>query len=202
MMSLDPVLFWYWWAFGGLLLIIEALVPGFVFLWLGVAAGVVGLLLLLWPSLELEYQVLVFALFSVASVVGWRLFQRARPARTDQPHLNRRGAGYVGQRSVLVAPIVQGHGRIKLADATWAVRGPDLPAGHQVRITGIDGVVLIVEPVDPPTPASGVPSEPRAAQSPADEPTASERMVRPAADPGLDRPTLGEPDPEARGAAT
>lgn len=171
MLSLDPIQFWHWWAFGGLLLIIEVFVSGFVFLWLAIAAGLVGLLLLLWPTLELNYQVLVFSLLSVVSVVGWRRVQRARPAVTDQPHLNRRGAQYVGHRVPLVAPIVNGHGRVKLADATWAARGPDLPAGQLVQITGIDGVILIVEAID-----------------------------RPAADPVVDRPTGAGSDSDATSA--
>ena len=46
---LGPVEYWHWWALGGALAIIEAFVPGFVFLWLGIAAGLVGSLLWVWP---------------------------------------------------------------------------------------------------------------------------------------------------------
>jgi membrane protein implicated in regulation of membrane protease activity len=31
--------------------IVEAFAPGFMFVWLGVAAGLVGLLLVIWPGL-------------------------------------------------------------------------------------------------------------------------------------------------------
>lgn len=43
---------------------------------------------------------------------------------------------------------VAGRGKIKAGDSLWLVSGPDLPAGSQVRVTGQDGVVLRVEPVD------------------------------------------------------
>ena len=145
MLELEPV-FWHWWAFGGALLIVEAFAPGFVFLWLGVAAGVVGVLLWLWPGIGSDYQILIFAALSVASVLGWRRWRDAHPAQSDQPNLNRRGAQHVGRRGLLVEPIANGRGRIRLGDGSWAVTGPDLPAGRIVEVTGAEGVVLQVRP--------------------------------------------------------
>jgi membrane protein implicated in regulation of membrane protease activity len=154
---LGAVEFWHWWALGGVLLIVEALVAGFVFLWLGVAAGLVGALLWLWPGIGPDLQVLLFAALSVASVVGWRRWRNAHPAQSDQPNLNRRGAQYVGRQVTLTEPITNGRGRVKLGDAGWAVAGPDLPAGATVEVVGADGTVLEVRPTGarglPPTPA-------------------------------------------------
>ena len=144
---LGPVEYWHWWALGGALAIVEAFVPGFVFLWLGIAAGLVGGVLWLWPPLGPDFQVLLFAGLSVASVLGWRRWQKTHPGPSDQPHLNRRGAQYVGRQAVLLAPITNGRGRIQLGDASWAVTGPDLPAGATVEVIGADGVVLQVRPL-------------------------------------------------------
>jgi inner membrane protein len=144
---LGAVLYWHWWALGGALLIVEALVPGFVFLWLGIAAALVGTLLWLWPGIGPDFQILIFAALSVASVVGWRHWRSAHPAPSDQPNLNRRGAQYVGRRFALVEPITNGRGRVRLGDASWAVAGPDLPAGETVEVFGADGTVLQVRPV-------------------------------------------------------
>ena len=44
---LNNVVFWHWWILAGILLIIELSSPVFYFLWMGIAAGLVGLLLLL-----------------------------------------------------------------------------------------------------------------------------------------------------------
>jgi inner membrane protein len=118
-----------------------------VFLWLGIAAGLVGCLLWLWPGVSPDFQVLPFAGFSVASVLGWRRWQSDHPATSDQPHLNRRGAQYVGCQSVLIEPIVNGRRRIRLGNASWTVAGPDLPPGATVEVTGADGVVLQVPPI-------------------------------------------------------
>ena len=143
--SWAPV-FWHWWAFGGLLVIIEAFAPGFMFLWLGIPAGLVGVVLVVWPDLAFGYQLLLYAALSVLSLFAWRWFQQLHPAETDHPTLNRRGAQYVGRQFGLVTPIVNGRGRIKLGDSSWAVAGPDLPAGQVVEVTGADGTVLQVRP--------------------------------------------------------
>jgi membrane protein implicated in regulation of membrane protease activity len=142
-----PVEYWHWWALGGALMIVEAFAPGFVFLWLGIAAGLVGCLLWLWPALGPDFQVLIFAALSFASVVGWRRWRNAHPAPSDQPNLNRRGPQYVGRQFTLVEPITNGRGRIKLGDSSWTVTGPDLPAGQTVEVQGADGAVLQVSPV-------------------------------------------------------
>jgi len=141
-----PVAYWHWLALGGVLIIVEAFAPGFLFVWLGFAALAVGLALLVWPSLGLSLQLLVFAVLAVASMFAWRYWQGSRVPTSEQPHLNRRGAQYVGRRAVLVDPIVNGRGRAKIGDTSWQVSGPDLPAGRVVEIAGIDGTVLEVKP--------------------------------------------------------
>jgi inner membrane protein len=164
-LMLEPVEFWHWWALGGMLAIVEVFAPGFMFLWIGIAAGLVGCLLLVWPGLGLPGQIVAFAILSVASVIAWRRVQKAHPILTDEPNLNRRGAQYVGQRGALVAPIVHGRGRIELADGSWPVTGPELPAGTNVEVTGADGTLLQVRFVaqarsDPEPPLPGAGSQP------------------------------------------
>ena len=145
---LGPVEYWHWWALGGALAIVEAFVPGFVFLWLGIAAGLVGCLLWLWPGIGPDFQVLIFAGARRSRACSAGGAGRPRIRRTsDQPHLNRRGDQYVGRQSVLVEPIANGRGRIRLGDASWTVTGPDLPAGATVEVTGADGAVLQVRPL-------------------------------------------------------
>jgi membrane protein implicated in regulation of membrane protease activity len=39
-----------------------------------------------------------------------------------------------------------GTGRVKHGDSEWLARGPDLDTGEQVRITGSEGAILLVEP--------------------------------------------------------
>ena len=137
---------WHWWIAGVLLAILEVLAPGAIFIWLGIAAGVVGVLVFFVPELDWRYQFLVFGLLSVISVVVARRYLRRFPIETDRPELNRRGQQYVGRTFTLAEPMVNGRGRLHVDDTMWKIAGPDLDEGSQIRITGVDGVVLTVEP--------------------------------------------------------
>ncbi|MES9903506.1 MAG: NfeD family protein [Sedimenticola sp.] len=142
---LEMATYWQWWVLAVVLVILEVFSPGAFFLWMGVSATLVGLVLLLVPELGWEYQVLIFALFSVVSVVAWRLVLLRNPTKSDQPALNRRGEQYVGRRFSLDEPIINGQGRIRVDDTTWKIHGPDCDAGATVHVVGVDGVVLRVE---------------------------------------------------------
>ena len=137
--------FWHWWVAAIGLIIVEALAPGAIFLWLGVSAGVVGAILLAAPELSWEYQVLIFAVLSVGSVIGWRAYHKSHPTETDLPTLNRRGEQYIGRLLTLDDPIVNRVGKVRLDDTNWKVAGDDLPAGARVKVVGVDGVVLLIE---------------------------------------------------------
>mgnify|MGYP001485663752 FL=1 len=139
---LEPV-YWNWWLLGVVLMIIEAIAPGFFFLWMGVAALLVGLTLTVLPALAWTYQVLLFALLSVGSIVAWRLWLRRHPTRTDDPLLNRRGHQYVGRVFTLDTPVINGHGKIRVDDSTWKILvEQDCPAGTRLRVVGVEGVML------------------------------------------------------------
>ncbi|MCB9946507.1 MAG: NfeD family protein [Rhodospirillaceae bacterium] len=140
--------FWYWWIAAAALLVLEMIVPGVFFLWLGVAAGVVGALALAIPDLDWRIGLLVFAALSVATVLAYRAFLKRRPIETDLPTLNRRGEQYLGRTFALTEAIVNGVGRVRVGDSTWQVEGPDTPAGRSVRVVGADGTVLRVERAD------------------------------------------------------
>ncbi len=145
-MSLEEIEFWHWWVAAIVLIVIEVFLPGTVALWMAVSAAVVGLLLLAVPDVTWETQFMVFAVLSVATVIGWRAYQLRYPTVSDQPTLNRRGEQYVGRVFTLDEAIVNGTGKIHVDDTMWKVEGEDLPEGTQVRVTGVEGTVLTVEP--------------------------------------------------------
>jgi membrane protein implicated in regulation of membrane protease activity len=139
---LEPV-YWNWWLLGVVLMAIEAIVPGFFFLWMGVAALLVGLVLTVLPELAWTWQALLFAVLSFGSIVSWQWRLRRRPTPTDDPLLNRRSHQYIGRVFTLDAPIVNGHGKIRVDDSTWKVLvNQDCPAGVRLRIVGVEGVML------------------------------------------------------------
>lgn len=142
---MDGIEFWHWLSLGALLGVLEVLLPGTYFLWLGIAAVIVGGVAWVWPELHWQYQVLLFALLSIADVFAYRRWAGARPVASDQPYLNRRGEQYVGRLLTLDQPIVDGVGRAHVEDTMWRILGPDVPSGTRVRVTGVDGSSLKVE---------------------------------------------------------
>ena len=57
----------------------------------------------------------------------------------------RTGERYIGQVVTVPSGIEEGSGKIKLGSRHWTLRGPNVPAGAKVRVTGVDGTVLIVD---------------------------------------------------------
>ena len=140
--------FWHWWILALALIIAETVLPGTFFLWMGISALVLGMLAWLIPSMGWETQLMLFAVLSLVSIVGWRIWQRRHPDETEQPTLNRRGEQYVGRVFVLETDIEQGFGKVRVGDTHWRVKGDEMPVGTRVKVTGVDGIVLMVERVE------------------------------------------------------
>ena len=146
MSFLNEIAFWHWWIAGLVFIILEMFAPGAVFVWLGAAAGVVGLTLLAFPGMSWEIQFLIWSVLSIGTAIGWRLYLKRNPIETDRPTLNRRGEQYVGRQFTLEEPVVNGLGKIRVDDSIWKIEsGGDIPAGTRIEVTGIDGTVLKVE---------------------------------------------------------
>ena len=141
--SLGP---WGWLSLGGLLLILEMLAPGVFFIWLGLAALAVGLLAfavdLIW-----QYDVALFAIFSVLALLIIRpWYSKRNTTESDRPNLNRRMYDYVGRSYLLDGAIANGRGKLRIDDTLWEASGPDMPKGVKVKVIGVDGMRLLVEP--------------------------------------------------------
>jgi len=144
-MDLNSLTHWHWWILAVALVILEVFAPGTFFIWMGAAAAIVGIIMLVAPQLGWEYQFMVFSILSVVSIAAWKVYQRTHPTETDRPTLNRRGEQYVGRTFNLTEPIVNGMGKIRVDDSTWKIEGADCAAGTQVRVTGVEGTILMVE---------------------------------------------------------
>jgi inner membrane protein len=139
--------FWHWWILGLMLAVVELMAPGTFFLWFGVAAGVTGLILLVLPGLDPNFQLLAFAVLSVAAVVAGRSLMRRQNRLRPRASLNRRGEQYVGRVFTVEQAIVNGRGSIRVDDSIWRAEGPDTAAGETVRVVKAGSSVLRVERV-------------------------------------------------------
>lgn len=142
---LRGVEFWHWWVLGVLLIAIEVFVPSTVLLWPGIAAIIVGIVLVAGVDIGWQIQVLAFAFLSVTSLFGWRAYARNRPTPTSDADLNRRGSHCIGRTYALEEPITDGRGTLKAEGTIWRITGPDLAAGTRVTVVEMDGTMLRVE---------------------------------------------------------
>jgi len=135
-----------WWILALLLIGGEVLMPGYFMLWIGLAAAAMGVVLWLLPSLALLMQAVLFALLAFAACVLYARLLRPRLERRapGSEQLNRRGEQMIGQRYVLIEPIVNGRGKARVGDGQWLVSGPDMPSGSTVEVVAVDGTTLKV----------------------------------------------------------
>ena len=129
------------WLLAGLLLAAqELLVPGFFLLWIGLAAGGVGVLTAT-TGLNWHWQLAGFAALAVA-LVALAALRRRRPLDT----VNAPNAGLVGLTCYALG-FQSGEGRVRLRDGTWQARlaeGGTAVPDEPLRVTGLDGTTLLV----------------------------------------------------------
>ncbi|MDX5594718.1 NfeD family protein [Pseudovibrio sp. SPO723] len=133
-----------WWVLGLILLGLEIIAPGFVFLWFAIAAIMVGVLAM-FVDLTWQWMVFLFGVLSLTTLIVGRKWASSRSKNEGDEMLNQRGSRYIGRTFILRAPIEQGQGSLNIDDTVWRVRGPDLPEGTLVKVVRIEGVSLVVE---------------------------------------------------------
>ena len=143
--TLEP--HYVWLAIGLLLGAAEILVPGTFLIWLAGAALITGFVAWVLP-IGLPLQIVVFAVLAIVAVFTGRNYLRNHPIEEVDPKMNRRGARLEGETAVVVTGFEGGTGRVKLGDSEWLARGVDMAPGQRVRVTGSEGAILLVEPIE------------------------------------------------------
>ena len=133
-----------WLAAGVALVIFEVVLPGIFLLWLGLAALGTGFLLLL-IVLSFGAQVMVFAGLALIAVQFARSRLRKRGGGNS---LNQPGSGLIGRRATALS-FIGNEGRVRLGDSDWSARllSGTAEAGSILVVDGVDGVVLLVRPI-------------------------------------------------------
>jgi len=134
------------WLIAALVLgIAELAVPGVFLVFLAIAAAVTGVAVYVLPDLPVAAQLAAFGVWSAVTVLIGKRWYRDYPVEGGDPMLNDRVARLVGQTVVVTVAIEGGYGRVRVGDGEWPARGPDLPVGVSVRVTGADAGVLMVD---------------------------------------------------------
>ena len=136
---------WLWLIGGVVLLIAEIIAPGFFLLFIGAAAMATGVFTILF-DLGLAPQLALFALYAIIALMVGRKVYANRDVNSSDPLLNDRSARLVGKIVTVVTPVDDHEGRVRVGDSEWSARGGPAAAGERVRITGVDGNCLLVEP--------------------------------------------------------
>jgi inner membrane protein len=136
----------YWLAAALALGLAELAVPGVFLVFLAIGAAITGVLALALPELPTAAQLGAFAAWSTAAVLIGRRWYVDYPVASEDALLNDRGARLVGRQVVVAAAITGGCGRVRLGDGEWPARGPDAAVGTAMRVAGVEGATLLVEP--------------------------------------------------------
>jgi len=139
-----------WLAIAVALVLVELLTLAFVALY--VAVGAIAAAVAAALGAELWLQVLVFAAVAVASLLLTR--RPLRAAMRRQPQFPSNAPTVVGKRAVVTRPILEGtgqRGQVRVGTEEWSARGASeegIAVGVTVEVTAIDGVALVVRPVE------------------------------------------------------
>ncbi len=145
MIELLPAAHWIWWGFGALLVVLEVVVSGTFLLWMGISAGVIGVLVYFAQNLAWEIQFVLFAVFSLASIFLSRKYLQS--TADEQSSLSTRGKLYIGMVVTVEESIVNGIGKVRVEDTVWRAQGDDIAAGARVKIMDIKSATFTVEKI-------------------------------------------------------
>jgi membrane protein implicated in regulation of membrane protease activity len=138
---------WMWLAAGLVLVVAELATPGgFVIIFFGIAALLVGVLGLLGVVTSATIQFLLFSLLSVGSLalLRKRLQSRLRtPAASNVDSL-------IGDLAIPQERLSPGVvGRVEVRGSSWSARNTSsvtIDVGQRARVAGVDGLTLAVVP--------------------------------------------------------
>jgi len=133
-----------WFILGIVLAITEIVAPGFYLAWVGLAALLTAGATAAF-GINFVAQGILFCALAIATIwVARAYFQRA-PIVSDDPMLNDRSARLVGAVVTAVEPVDASQGRVKVGDSVWSAKGVTAAVGARLRVTAVEGGVLVVE---------------------------------------------------------
>jgi membrane protein implicated in regulation of membrane protease activity len=144
---LDGMTFWRWFGLAGLMFVAELLTGTTYLLWFAVAAGMVGVLMILPLGLSWEVQFIAFAVFSIGLIAMGRSVLKPGWLRSAEPTLNDAGAQLRGRTVAAVEAFAGPYGRVRLGDSEWRalqVEGGAIAPGDQLEVIDVDGATLKV----------------------------------------------------------
>lgn len=143
---------WYWILAGFCLIGLELVVPSFTIIWFGLGALLVGILVVLVPSLADWVQMLLWVAASIIFTVLW--FKYFKP-RGDRTHAGLSKEGIVGETGLIIRGTAdsfsKGTVRFRIsilgADEWTCFADEVLKVGDSVQVVDIEGQFLKVRKI-------------------------------------------------------
>lgn len=147
-MDLHP-LYWHWLAFGMILIITELFIPSFTVFWFGLAALIVGSVLLVAPATSFTWQLFLWAIASAFMTYLW--FTLFKPLMADRTKAGIFREAIVGETGrVIRAPEAGQRGVVRFATPIlgaeeWPfICDQAVAVGDRVSVQEISGNTLVV----------------------------------------------------------
>lgn len=138
---------WWWVALGVGLGALEMVIVSFVLIWPGIAAILMALILWIWPGMQGELQVTLYAVLSIVIMFGGRSYIKRFGDGEPETTLNSRTQQLVGKHAKVV-DFELGAGHIELNGLRWAATWPEgatADVGQIVEIKAANGMSVQVE---------------------------------------------------------
>jgi membrane protein implicated in regulation of membrane protease activity len=150
---------WIWVGAAAVFGVGEMITAGFFLL--PFAVGAVASAVLAFLNVDPAIQGVVFVAVSIAALVWLRRFADRSSEHQPAVGANR----FIGEAAVALEPIdrVTGTGRVRMATEQWRATtdGPTIEPGTEVRVIGVRGTRLVVQPLDRPPAGHGSEQEDR-----------------------------------------
>lgn len=144
------LLYWYWLVFGMLLVMVEIALPSFTALWFGLGALLVGVILLIVPSMATVWQVFIWTVSSAFFTLVW--FKWLKPKSIDQTKAGLSREAIVGESGQVISEPHEGKRGILrftlpiLGSEEWSfICSQPVMVGDRVTVVDISGNTLVVE---------------------------------------------------------
>ncbi len=143
----SSIAYWHWLVLGLVLIALEIFTAGFVLLWLGASALVVGVLSFLF-DLSVSLELLIWTVLSVAELFIW--FRFIQPRFRDKTLSGMSKEAVVGQVGLVIQANLGERGRLRfsmplLGSDEWTfICNEPLSVGDRVSVIDVSGNTLVV----------------------------------------------------------
>ena len=135
-----------WLLCGVIGLALELILPGLIVLFFGCGSLLTGIATWIFPSLQIEGQLIVFVVSSVVLLLFFRKMLRNRFFNNSKESDDELADEYIGKAAVALTDFANGHGEVEFKGSKWeALSADEIRKGDTVVISSRESIKLTVE---------------------------------------------------------